>query len=450
MKTHTIYKIYNNERGVSAVLIAILMLVFLGFAALALDLSHIFVAQNELHNAADAGALAGARFLYNDDGTAVNAGANQIAYDASLANISEKVPVEVNWTGGNTGDVQRGHWSFASKSFTANASLEPMVLWGVSSAELDANLNFINAVQVTTRREATPIVAYFARIFGIENFQRTATAVAYIGFAGTLAPGDVDAPIAICQQSVTDNPSATECGDFDIYDCNIGYMLSDGQEKNTAAWTNFTQPCDTADTGDIRDLLTCAEANPDKISLGSSIGATNGVVDAVIGHPTDNNLVDCWKNAKYDSNGDDVIDENDQSIDTDGDGMPDMPWNLTLPVVNCPDLKVSNCMETCGAVNVNVVWILEKENKIDDDAPYKMGNWSSDDPNGQVRWDSFVTHFALQKVNSEGDFEPATVANDGFKKKSIYFLPDCTPHELKGTSGGNNYGVLARIPVLVE
>ena len=44
----------------SAVLIAILMFVFLGFAALALDLSHLFVAKNELQNAADAGALAGA------------------------------------------------------------------------------------------------------------------------------------------------------------------------------------------------------------------------------------------------------------------------------------------------------------------------------------------------------------------------------------------------------
>ena len=119
-------------------------------------------------------------------------------YDAAFANNSEKVPVEVNWTGGNTGDVQRGHWRFASKSFTPNASLEPVDLWDVSSDELDANLNFINAVQVTTRREATPILAYFARIFGIENFQRTANAVAYIGFAGTLTPEDVDQPIAIC------------------------------------------------------------------------------------------------------------------------------------------------------------------------------------------------------------------------------------------------------------
>ena len=495
MKILTILSIYNSERGVTAILVAILLVVFIGFAALALDLSHIFVAQNELHNAADAGALAGARFLYNDDGTLVNEGANQIAFKAAVANFSEKVPVEMLAYGvvyakdgdvypvqqvgddENDLDVVRGHWSFGlsdelPRGFTANASLEPADLWGVSDEDLDKNTNFINAVQVTTRRttlsKGTPITSFFARIFGYENFQRTTTAVAYIGFAGTLEPGDADVPIAICQQSVTDNPSATECGDFEKYDCNIGYMLSDGQEKNTAAWTNFSQPCDTADTGDLRDLLTCSEANPDPISLGDSIGATNGVVDAVIGHPNNNNLVDCWKNGKYwnDENEDGLIDTGEmQSIDTDGDGMPDMPWNLTLPVVNCPALHVSNCMETCGAVNVNVVWILEKENDIDADAPYKMADWdfnaltpeqqdynNDGTINGIDRWNSFVTHpsFNLQKINSEGNFEPATVENDGFKKKSIYFLPDCTPHALKGTSGGHNYGILARIPVLVK
>ncbi len=130
--------------------------------------------------------LPGARFLYNDDGTAVNASANQIGHDAAIANNSENISVEVNWTNDNSGDVKRGHWSFGSRTFTPNAFFKPVDLWDVSDEELDTNTNFINAVQVTTRREATPIVAYFARIFGIENFQRTAKAVAYIGFAGTL------------------------------------------------------------------------------------------------------------------------------------------------------------------------------------------------------------------------------------------------------------------------
>jgi Flp pilus assembly protein TadG len=104
----------SDERGVAAILVALVILVLLGFAALAIDIGHLFAVRNELQNAADAGALAGARFLYNDDGTAVNTGANQIGYDAATANVSDtgsgsEVAVEVNWTaetpGMSKGDI---------------------------------------------------------------------------------------------------------------------------------------------------------------------------------------------------------------------------------------------------------------------------------------------------------------------------------------------------------
>ena len=170
-------------------------------AALAIDLGHLYVVRNELRNAADAGSLAGARFLYNDDGTVVNTGANQIAYDAATANNSEKVSVDVNWTSGNEGDVQRGHWSFATRTFTPNASIAPVDLWNVSTEELDADINFINAIKVVTRRQTLPATSFFARIFGHENFELAADAVAYIGFAGTAAPGEADQPIAICARA---------------------------------------------------------------------------------------------------------------------------------------------------------------------------------------------------------------------------------------------------------
>ena len=82
-----------------------------------------------------------------------------------------------------------------------------------------------------------------------------------------------------------------------------------------------------------------------------------------------------------------------------------------------------------------------------------MGDWNADTAadvtdvtDGIQRWDSFVRIFDLRKP----DGSLATHENGGFLKKSIYFLPDCTPHELKGTTGGHNYGILARIPVLVK
>ena len=158
--------------------------------------------RNELQNASDAGALAGARVLYNEDGTEVNEGANATAYDAAVANMSEKTSVDVHWSGGNSGDIERGHWCFATRTFTPNDSTVPVDLWNVTPEELDANVDFINAVRVRARRQDTPAASFFGRIFGYNNFILSAESVAYIGFAGTLTPAEVDQPIAICIQAI--------------------------------------------------------------------------------------------------------------------------------------------------------------------------------------------------------------------------------------------------------
>ena len=185
----------KDDSGVIAIVIAILLVLLIGFGAFAIDIPHLYVIRNELQNAADAGSLAGARVLYNEQGTAVNEDANRIAKEAAIQNTSDKQPVDVNWTSGNTGDVQRGHWSFATRTFTPNDSLLPVSLWDVGTDELDADLNFINAVRVITRRESTPAISFLAKIFGRDSFQLSSEAIAYIGYAGTILPGEVDTPI---------------------------------------------------------------------------------------------------------------------------------------------------------------------------------------------------------------------------------------------------------------
>jgi hypothetical protein len=37
-----------------------------------------------------------------------------------------------------------------------------------------------------------------------------------------------------------------------------------------------------------------------------------------------------------------------------------------------------------------------------------------------------------------------------YAKKSIYFKPSCAAHDPEGVSGGENFGILAKIPVLVQ
>ena len=295
---------FKNKEGISAVLVVFFIIVFLGFAALAIDIFHIVVARNELQNAADAGALAGARFLYNGDGTSVNPDANRIAYEATIANKSEKVPVEVNWTGGNERDVQRGHWSFGTRTFTPNDSLTPPDLWNKTTEELDQDPNFINAIRVKTRRENTPVASFFAKIFGLESFNLSAESIAYIGFAGTLAPREVDQPIAICKEALK-TPDGK-------YICSIGRMINSGQNlasRETGGWTDFNQdnPCLGGTNATSVRSLVCREGNPGPIILGQNIATNGGEIQTAF-----NALLNCWESK---SNG------------------KTEPWELTLAVI---------------------------------------------------------------------------------------------------------------------
>jgi hypothetical protein len=336
------------------------MVVLIGCAALAIDLTHLYVARNELQNAADAGALAGARFLFVNDGTyvstsAINASgfvsvetgetlpsANQMAYDGATANKSEKVSVDVDWAPGqNTGsDVERGHWSFGlgnlAQGFSPSDSTAMVNLNLVSVVALDQNPNFINAVRVSARRKGTPIASWFARIFGRDSFQLSADAVAYVGYAGLLEPLKSDQPIGICIQAVLQDG---------VYDCNQGRMLNSGQdpaEHNTAGWINFSQyPCTTANAAEMRSLICNPDgANSEPVEYGEPMGAQGGVQSSTL-----RELIRCW------------ISQTDTDYPN-GDCIPDKVWNMTLPVIDCPGNNVSNCPTLIGVVNVNFAWLL--------------------------------------------------------------------------------------------
>ena len=158
MKRLYLKELIKTQSGATMIFVAICIFILMAFTALAVDLGHLFVAHNELQNAADAGALAGARFLYTNNGQTINVNANQIAYDAATANISESTSVEVNEPLTNYDDVQRGHWSFGlgnlERGFYRSENTTPVNLYNQTTQQLDEDPNHINAVKVITRREA--------------------------------------------------------------------------------------------------------------------------------------------------------------------------------------------------------------------------------------------------------------------------------------------------------
>jgi hypothetical protein len=79
------------------------------------------------------------------------------------------------------------------------------------------------------------------------------------------------------------------------------------------------------------------------------------------------------------------------------------------------------------------------------------------DCRGIRRWNQFVRHFGIvRQLDPDDEGNPVYAEYDedpqltGYRQKTIYFLPDCHAYTPKGRTGGENFGVLARIPVLVD
>ena len=437
---------FLDARGAVAVIITLLLVALLGFGALAVDIGSVFVVRNELQNAADAGALAAARRLYMANGETINPGANVVGVNAAKANTAQNVAVELTGDpAANSGDVQRGHWRWTDHSFTPNSSLLAVALNEVSNADLDANNNFINAVRVKVRREATPVRSYFSQAIGFSDLPMQAEAVAYIGFSGTFLEGEADGPFVLCEQALLNAQGK--------YSCSTGRMINSGggDTHNTAGWSNFTQePCVTASAVSVRPYVpyinTGCSATPNpEIAFQVAMGTTGGELQ--------NNwdrLYNCWIDAS----------------DTDADGYPDKVYNLTLPVVDCPGNNVATCSKLVGGANVDVLWMIRQAaNPAFDWAPVRMtggtgfndwecplaytgGGAPKDLNESQFRacWGDFTAHFNL--VNYAG--VSVSTFSDSDLNTTMFFVPNCATHTPIGVTAGPNLGVLAKIPVLVQ
>jgi hypothetical protein len=160
-----------------------------------------------------------------------------------------------------------------------------------------------------------------------------------------------------------------------------------------------------------------------------------------------NDFYNCWKTV--DSNNDGIPD-----TDSNNDGIPDTPWQMTLPVFDCEDDKVGNCMNMVGAVELNIIWVQDQNDPDYSEVPYQMngtppapdgtqtvGPWSSSTTDGATRWGEFADHFSLKM--------PDGITQAPYQQKCIYFLPDCKVHVPTGSTGGDNFGIRAKYPVLV-
>lgn len=194
-------RVMGNERGVVAVYVTLTLAIFLGIAALAVDIGYMLAGKSELQRTADAAALAAARqlgYIYEPmsyerqltyDATADAATIQGAAVDVAAQNRAAGSYVVID-----SNDIQIGTWQQDRDPKFAATMAQP------------------DAVHVRARRDGTtngPITTFFARILGIRSLGVSAVATAALTSESTSGPGGLPIPIGIPTRWF-DNPSFCE------------------------------------------------------------------------------------------------------------------------------------------------------------------------------------------------------------------------------------------------
>jgi hypothetical protein len=148
----------KNERGITIVLVAISLLSLLGMAALAIDVSTLYMAHGEAQRAADAAALAGARMFASSGYTSASS-----SLTASDICQTSAVP------GAAAAAANRQAEAVAAQNLIAG---QPATVQSITCTLTAANPQ----ISVTIQRTALP--TFFGRIWGGTANSVSATAVA--------------------------------------------------------------------------------------------------------------------------------------------------------------------------------------------------------------------------------------------------------------------------------
>lgn len=241
-----------DQSGAIAAITGMGLVVFLGFAALSLDIGHMVSVKGELQQAADAGALAGARAL------SLVAPAPNWTNGETVADVT----VKKNRVDGNLlikSTVQTGYWDLTwSTGQKAAADLKST---GIVPGAKD-----VAAVKVTVEKSSGhnggPLTMLFARVLGKSTESLSAQAVA------AMVP---DLPISSAPAGDA-FPMATPMGwvqsmwkpDANSASFRIGSAYHD---PDGGQWTSFLT--DANDVPTIRNLID--HGNPAEVKIGDQI-----------------------------------------------------------------------------------------------------------------------------------------------------------------------------------
>ena len=251
-------RLRQQPRGQTLVGMALSLVVVLGFAGLGIDVGYLMMARNELQNAADAAALAGAQKFYESYQPVPDwAGAEALATTA----VSYNKSLDSTLTDGT---ISSGWWNLTGAPAGMQAKTKkPLLATDVPGVR----------VQITRREGSNggAIALFLAPMVGIRTAGVQATATAVSSFPSKVAPGSLF-PVATAKclydnywDSVNNEPKI---------DPKTGqpyeFLLTSSYHTGpceAGQWTTFL--VDLNDVTTIRGLI--ANGNPDEVGVGDQI-----------------------------------------------------------------------------------------------------------------------------------------------------------------------------------
>jgi Flp pilus assembly protein TadG len=269
----------KSQKGVTAVYVAILLVVFIGMAAFAIDVGYTRVVRNQLQNAADAAALAACNRFYARGPVIVGADPNwgdavAEAASAITVNTAANNPLQV-------GVTVTGWWDI-TQAYPGNMWPNPLTN---PPPNTPPTANYGPAVRVTITKTAGqnngPIMSLFGGIFGVQTTDSGATATAVAASPGS-ARAETLAPVAMAKQVVDTYYTQYRCTASSTLPYDPAKTITIGspyQYPNSLAgqWTSFQ--LDTNNVPDVQGLI--SNGNATMLSTGDNIWIEPGVKDAL-------------------------------------------------------------------------------------------------------------------------------------------------------------------------
>ena len=249
----------NPRAGQAVATVAVALLALLGFAGMAIDIGLVLIVRNEMQNAADAAALAGASQLYEGAPTP-----NWTrAQDSAAKAVTRNKVLNTALTGGT---YQTGYWNMTGTPAGMQSKTKNPLL-------VDDRPGIKVTITKAAGSNGGPVSLILAPLVGISTMNLKVTAVAVVSYPATVAQGQL-MPVAITKclyDNYWDTPTNSpkiDPGTGQPYEFTIKSSYhTNGGPCYGGQWTSFQTGDNNVPT--VRGFI--ANGNPNPLSIGDSI-----------------------------------------------------------------------------------------------------------------------------------------------------------------------------------